>query len=66
VHIRNLKMERLKFLREVEALMDRTRRHLQDEAPDVYVAAPPTLNLENLDLSALDETFPTQKRSNLS
>ena len=66
VHIRNLKMERLKFLREVEALMDRTRRHLQDEAPDVYVAAPPTLNLENLDLSALDEAFPTQKRSNLS
>jgi hypothetical protein len=57
-------MERLKFLREVESLMDRTRRHLQDEAPDVYVAAPPTLNLENLDFSALDETFPTQKRSN--
>jgi len=66
VHIRNLKMERLKFLREVESLMDRTRRHLQDEAPDVYMAAPPTLNLENLDLSALDETFPTQKRSHLS
>lgn len=66
VHIRNLKMERLKFLREVEALMDRTRRHLQDEAPDIYLAAPPTLNLENLDLSALDEAFPTQKRSNLS
>lgn len=62
VHIRNLKMERLKFLREVEALMDRTRRHLQDEAPDVYLAAPPTLNLESLDLSALDETFPPQKR----
>ncbi len=62
VHIRNLKMERLKFLREVEALMDRTRRHLQDEAPDVYLAAPPTLNLESLDLSALDETFPSQKR----
>jgi len=66
VHIRNLKMERLKFLREVEALMDRTRRHLQDEAPDIYMAAPPTLNLENLDLSALDEAFPTQKRSHLS
>ncbi len=55
VQLRSLKMERLKFLRELEALMDRTRRHLQDEAPDVYVASSPTLNLENLDLSALDE-----------
>ncbi len=55
VHLRSLKMERLKFLREVEALMDRTRRHLQEEAPDVYLAAPPTLNLENLDFSSLDE-----------
>jgi len=55
VQLRSLKMERLKFLREVEALMDRTRRHLQEDAPDVYLAAPPTLNLEQLDLSALDE-----------
>jgi len=62
VHLRNLKMERLKFLREVEALMDRTRRHLQEDAPDIYLAAPPTLNLEHLDLSALDEAFPSQKR----
>jgi cell division initiation protein len=61
VHLRNLKMERLKFLREVESLMERTRRHLQEEAPDIYVPAPPTLNLEKLDLSALDEpptTYP--------
>ena len=35
--------------------MDRTRRHLQEEAPDLYVAASPTLNLDNLDLSALDD-----------
>ena len=62
VYLRNLKMERLKFLREVESLMDRTRRHLQEEAPDVYVAAPPTLNLESLDLSELDETFPPSRR----
>ncbi|HJV47874.1 MAG TPA: DivIVA domain-containing protein [Geothrix sp.] len=58
VQLRNLKMERLKFLREVESLMDRTRRHLQEEAPDVYVAQPPTLNLEGLDLSSLED--PTQ------
>jgi cell division initiation protein len=58
VQLRNLKMERLKFLREVESLLDRTRRHLQEEAPDIYVAAPPTLNLEGLDLSALDGLDP--------
>jgi cell division initiation protein len=55
VHLRSLKMERLKFLRELEALLDRTRRHLQEEAPDIYLAAPPTLNLEGLDLSLLDD-----------
>ena len=58
VQLRNLKMERMRFLREVEALMERTRRHMQEEAPDMYMAAAPTLNLENLDLSALDEPFP--------
>jgi cell division initiation protein len=63
VQLRSLKMERLKFLREVEALMDRTRRHLQEDAPDVYLAAPPTLNLEHLDLSALDEPAPPSRRS---
>jgi cell division initiation protein len=55
VQLRNLKMERLKFLREVESLMDRTRRHLQEEAPDIYLAPPPTLNLEHLDFSSLEE-----------
>jgi hypothetical protein len=49
-------MDRARFIRELESLMDRTRRHLQDEAPDLYLAAPPTLNLENLDLSTLEET----------
>lgn len=55
VQLRNLKMDRLRFLREVEALMDRTRRMLQEEAPDIYLAPAPTLRLENLDLSSLDE-----------
>ncbi len=66
VHLRSLKMERLKFLRELEALLDRTRRHLQEEAPDIYLAAPPTLNLEGLDLSALDELDPKPYRSDRS
>jgi len=55
VQLRNLKMERLKFLREVESLMDRTRRHLQEEAPDIYLPASPTLNLDGLDISSLDD-----------
>ena len=55
VQLRNLRMERTRFLREMEALMERTRRHMQEEAPDMYMPAAPTLNLENLDLSALDE-----------
>jgi len=55
VQLRNLRMERTRFLREMESLMERTRRHMQEEAPDMYMPAAPTLNLENLDLSALDE-----------
>jgi len=64
VQMRSLKMERLKFLREIEALMDRTRRHLQEEAPDIYLAASPTLNLGDLDLSSLDEPSPPSWRPN--
>lgn len=62
VQLRNLKMERIRFLRELESLMDRTRRHIQEEAPDMYVAAPPTLNLESLDFSSLDEPPRRPKR----
>jgi cell division initiation protein len=66
VQLRNLKMERLKFLREVESLLDRTRRHMQEEAPDIYMAAPPTLNLEGLDLSSLEDPTLPPHRSHLS
>lgn len=55
VQLRNLKMERARFVRELESLMERTRRHIQEEAPDMYLAPPPTLNLEGLDLASLDE-----------
>jgi cell division initiation protein len=63
VQLRSLKMERTRFLRDMDALLDRTRRHIQDEAPDMYVAPAPTLNLESLDLSSLDETFPRQPKA---
>lgn len=63
VQLRNLKMERTRFLREMEALMERTRRHMQEEAPDMYMPAAPTLNLESLDLSALDDPAPRRPAS---
>ncbi len=59
VQLRNLKMERLRFLREMEALIERTRRHFQEEAPDLYMPPAPTLNLEGLDFSGLDEEPPS-------
>lgn len=62
VQLRNLRMERTRFLREVEALMDRTRRHLQEEAPELYLAPAPTLNLEGLDLTSLDEPVSLPRR----
>lgn len=62
VQLRNLKMERIRFLRELEALLDRTRRHIQEEAPDMYVAPSPTLNLEALDFSSLEELPPLPPR----
>ncbi len=62
VQLRNLRMERTRFLREVEALMDRTRRHLQEEAPELYLAPAPTLNLEGLDLTSLDEPLSPPRR----
>ncbi len=65
VQLRNLRMERTRFLREMESLMERTRRHLQEEAPDMYMPAAPTLNLEGLDLSTFDEEpLPRRPKSN--
>lgn len=61
VQLRNLKMERLRFLRELESLMERTRRHFQEEAPDMYMPPAPTLNLEGLDLNSLDEDPPLRR-----
>lgn len=58
VQIRNLKMERLRMLQDLENLLERTRRFVQHEAPEIYSPAPPTLNLEHLDFSSLDQPRP--------
>ena len=55
VQLRNLKLERARLLQDMEALLERTRRFLSQEAPDLYTAPAPTLNLEHLDFTGLDE-----------
>ena len=62
IQLRNLKMERSRFLQGMEALLERTRRYLQEEAPNLYFPAAPTLNLEALDLSSIEEEPPKPKQ----
>ncbi len=50
VQLRNLKLERARFLQEFEALLGRTRRFIQEEAPEVFPPSDPTLHLDDLDL----------------
>lgn len=62
VQIRNLRMERMRMLQDLENLLERTRRFVQQEAPDLYAPAPPTLNLEHMDFSSLDDPKPKKPR----
>jgi len=50
VQLRNLKLERARFLQEFESLLTRTRRFIQEEAPEVFPPSDPTLRLDDLDL----------------
>ena len=63
VQMRNLKMERMRMLQDLESLLERTRRFVQQEAPDLYAPAPPTLNLEHMDFSSLDDPKPKKPRA---
>jgi len=60
VQLRNIKLERARMLQDMEALLERTRRFLSQEAPDLYTAPAPTLNLEHLDFTGLEQ--PTLKK----
>lgn len=46
--IRTLKLERVRCLQEIDALMARTRRFLQEEAPEMFPPAETTRRLEGL------------------
>jgi cell division initiation protein len=59
VQLRNLKLERARFLQEFESLLTRTRRFIQEEAPEVFPPSDPTLRLDDLDLGT-DPFLPRQ------
>ncbi len=49
VQIRNLKLERTRFLTDFDVLLLRTRRFIQEEAPEAF-PSDPTLRLDDLNL----------------
>ena len=56
--IRHLKLERARYLQELDALLDRTRRYLQQEAPEMFPPANVTRKLDDLDFTILDHPVP--------
>lgn len=57
--IRNLKLERVRFLQDIDALMARTKRFLQDEAPEMFPPAEATRRLDDTDAGRID-ALPSQ------
>lgn len=55
IQIRNLKLERVRFLQEIDTLMARTRRFLQEEAPEIFPPAETTRKLDERDAARLDQ-----------
>ena len=50
VQIRALKLERARFIQDFDSLLNRTRRFIQEEAPEIFPASDPTLHLDDLNL----------------
>ncbi len=55
VQIRNLKLERVRFLQEIDTLMARTKRFLQEEAPEIFPPAESTRKLDEREAARLDQ-----------
>jgi len=55
IQIRNLKLERVRFLQEIDTLMARTRRFLQEEAPEIFPPAEATRKLDEREAARLDQ-----------
>lgn len=56
--IRNLKLERARFLQDIDALMARTKRFLQDEAPEMFPPAEATRRLDDTEAGRIDSMAP--------
>jgi cell division initiation protein len=56
-HVRTLKLERLRFMQEMDSLLSRTRRFLEEENQEIYPPSAPTRRLDEVDLAALDDAF---------
>lgn len=53
--LRNLKLERVRFLQEIDTLMARTRRFLQEEAPEIFPPTEATRKLDDREAALLDQ-----------
>ena len=52
--IRGLKLERVRFLQDMDALLARSRRFLQEEAPELFPPADSTRKLDERDAQRID------------
>lgn len=64
--LRNLKLERVRFLQEIDTLMARTRRFLQEEAPEIFPPAESTRKLDEAEAARLDQLPPLRPASGSS
>ena len=56
--VRGLKLERVRFLQDMDALLARSRRFLQEEAPEMFPPAEVTRLLDEREAAQLDEVIP--------
>ncbi len=62
MQLRNLKMERVRMLEDIESLMERTRRFLLEEAPDRFPPSSPTVKLDDMDFGTMDDDVPLKAK----
>lgn len=53
--LRSLKLERVRFLQDMDALIARSRRFLQEEAPEIFPPAEPTRKLDEREAARIDQ-----------
>ena len=57
--VRSLKLERVRFLQDMDALLARSRRFLQEEAPEMFPPAEATRKMDEREAARLDQIPPT-------